>query len=979
MMFAEIAVNRRVQGTFHYHIPDTLSDLIAPGHLVKVPFGTAHTTGIVIALHDHAPIPQTKPVLERLDPVPVITPAQLELAGWLSRETLAPLGLCLWLMLPPGIAKRGDLLYTLVDPDAGADLSKPQMRLVSLLHRRGPLRGRQIAHALPRVRWQSSLAGLVRRGIVRQDPILEKPDVGPKTVRTAQLSIAPERIKDIAPRLGRESRRANVLEVLLTARQQRMTVSAVMAAVGCAEGPIRTLVQAGDLRQTVRETWVELTVAPAEIAAHLEAGDYARARAQRQVLQQLLEARGSLPLSALNAAAVGRLEKAGTVRRWTDPATVEPVHPLEAVTTRIIELRGGTPYLAVLEYLAQAGGAVALREVTRATGTTLAHLRRLAEDELVALGEAETWRDSLSEQEFLPTVAPPLTAEQRRVWETVQGYMDTIHWGEVSPAPDVSGVFVLHGVTGSGKTEIYLRAVERALAQGRQAIVLVPEIALTPQTVRRFASRFPGSVAVVHSGLSVGERYDTWRRARAGQVRVVVGARSALFTPLPDVGLVILDEEHDDSYKQSPPVAPPYYHARATAIALMRITRGTVLLGSATPDVSTFFRAERGDYHLLSLPDRVIAHRERIAELTRRLNAPQARYHPTDTADAVYADLPAVHVVDMRQELRAGNRSIFSRLLHSAISEVLERAEQAILFLNRRGTATFIMCRDCGYIAMCPRCSTPLTYHSPREALICHYCGYTTGHITVCPACNSQRIRHFGQGTELIEAAVREEFPKARAIRWDADTVAGADGHDKILRAFAAHRADILIGTQMVAKGLDLPQVTLVGIVSADTALGLPDYRSGERTFQLLTQVAGRAGRGALGGRVVLQSYLPEHYAVRAAARHDYLSFYQQEIAHRRDQRFPPFRRLARLIFQYPTAERAEAEAQRARLIIERRISAGQFTATEIIGPTPCFFARRNDLYRWHLVIRSANPAGLLEGVDISEDWIVDIDPVDML
>lgn len=978
MMFAEIAVNRRVQGTFHYHIPDHLSGLIAPGHLVKVSFGTAHTTGIVVALHEHAPIPQTKPVLERLDPVPVITPAQLELARWLARETLTPLGLCLWLMLPPGIAKRGDLVYTLVQEDA-ADLSKTQARLVSLLYRRGPLRGRQIGHALRRVGWQSPLARLVKRGIVRQDPILEAPDVRPQTVRTVQLNIAPQRIKAVAPRLGRESRRANVLEVLLTSHHQCMAVSAVMAAVGCMEGPIRTLVEAGDLRQTARETWVELTVAPAEIAAHLEAGGYARAHAQRQVLQQLLEAKGPLPRSALNAAAVGRLEKAGTVRRWTDPATVELVHPPHAVMERIIELRGGAPYLAVLEYLAQAGGAVALREVTKATGTTLAHLRRLADDDLVALGETEIWRDPVGEQEFLPTVAPPLTAEQRRVWETVQGYMDTIHWGDVSPTPETSGVFVLHGVTGSGKTEIYLRAVERALAQGRQAIVLVPEIALTPQTVRRFASRFPGSVAVVHSGLSVGERYDAWRRARAGQIHVVVGARSALFTPLPDVGLIILDEEHDDSYKQSPPTAPPYYHVREAAIALMRITRGTVLLGSATPDVVTFFRAERGDYQLLSLPDRVIAHRERIAELTRRLNAPQARYHPTDAADAVYADLPAVHVVDMRRELRAGNRSIFSRLLHTALNEVLTRAEQAILFLNRRGTATFIMCRDCGYIAMCPRCSTPLTYHGPREALICHYCGYTTGHITVCPVCNSARIRHFGQGTELIEAAVREEFPQARVIRWDADTVAGADGHGKILSAFAAHRADILIGTQMVAKGLDLPQVTLVGIISADTALGLPDYRSGERTFQLLTQVAGRAGRGALGGRVVLQSYLPEHYAVRAAAHHDYLSFYRQEIAHRRDQRFPPFRRLARLIFQYPTADRAEAEAQRARLIIERRITAGQFTATEIIGPTPCFFARRNDLYRWHLVIRSANPVGVLEGVDIPEEWIVDIDPVDML
>lgn len=977
-MFAEVAVNRPVHNTFHYHIPPSLLGQIEPGHLVKVSFGTAHTSGIVVALHEHAPIPQTKPILERLDPFPVVTPAQLALARWLSQQTLAPIGLCLWLMLPPGMGKRGDFLYTLIEPEA-TDLSKTQLRLISLLHRRGPLRGRQIAHALPRVRWQSALSGLVKRGIVRQDPLLEGPDVRPKTVRTARLSISPDRIASIAPRLGRESRRANVLEVLLAARHHRMALSAVMLAVGCTESPIQTLVEAGDVRVTSGEKWVELAVSPTDMAARLAAGEYRRATAQQRVLQQLLAAGGPMPLRELNTEAVKKLEKAGTVRRWVEPAMVELMRSPAETIERIIELRGGAPYLAVLNYLAQASEPVPVREVYAATGVQLSHLKRLAEDGLIRLGEAEIVRDPLAGQEFVPSVAPPLTREQQRVWETIQQYMDAVHWGAISPPTEKPGVFLLHGVTGSGKTEIYLRAVERALAQGRQAIVLVPEIALTPQTVRRFAARFPGRVAIAHSELSPGERYDTWRRARSGDVHVIVGTRSALFMPLPDVGLVILDEEHDDSYKQSPPVAPPYYHARETAIALMRLTRGTVLLGSATPDLVTYFHAERGDYQLLTLPDRVIAHRERIAELLRRLNAPQARYHPTDAADAVYAELPAVQVVDMRAELREGNRSIFSRALHSALTEVLERGEQAILFLNRRGTATFVLCRDCGTIATCPRCNTPLTYHSPQEALICHYCGYTTAHITVCPVCGSKRIRHFGQGTELIESAVRSEFPQARVIRWDADTIGAGTSHEAILRTFAAHQADILIGTQMIAKGLDLPQVTLVGVISADTALGLPDYRAAERTFQLLTQVAGRAGRGPLGGRVVVQSYQPEHYAIRAAAQHDYASFYQQELAHRLDQRFPPFRRLARLIFQYPLAERAEAEAQRARLLIEQRIAAGQFTATEIIGPTPCFFARRNNLYRWHLVVRGTNLPALLGSLDFPEEWIVDLDPVDML
>ncbi|MBN1681920.1 MAG: primosomal protein N', partial [Anaerolineae bacterium] len=558
-------------------------------------------------------------------------------------------------------------------------------------------------------------------------------------------------------------------------------------------------------------------------------------------------------------------------------------------------------------------------------------------------------------------------------------YMDAVHWGEMSPPPDVSGVFVLHGVTGSGKTEIYLRAVERVLAQGRQAIVLVPEIALTPQTVHRFASRFPGRVAVVHSGLTPGERYDTWRRARSGDIDVVVGARSGLFVPLPDAGLVILDEEHDDSYKQSPGVPGPYYHARQTAIELMRLTRGTLLLGSATPDVVTYFRAERGNYRLLRLPDRVIAHRERLAEQTRRLNAPAARYHPTDASDAMSAALPTVQVVDMRQELRDGNRSIFSRTLRTALNEVLARGEQAILFLNRRGTATFVMCRDCGYIAMCPRCSTPLTYHGPREALVCHYCGYTQPHISVCPDCGSSRIKHFGQGTELIEDAVHESFPGAATIRWDRDTATGREAHEIILKHFSDGQADILIGTQMIAKGLDLPQVTLVGIISADTALGLPDYRAGERTFQLLTQVAGRAGRGPLGGRVVLQSYLPEHYAIRAAAQHDYEAFYRQEIVYRHDQMFPPFRRLARLLFQGTAPGQVEQEARRARALLEQRLTDGRFSATELIGPTPCFFAKRNNQFRWHLIVRSPNPIALLADLDVADGWYIDVDPVDML
>jgi len=977
-MFAEIAVNRRVRGTFHYHIPDHLAGGIAPGHLVKVSFGTAYTTGVVVALHEHAPIPETKPILDRLDPEPVVTAAQIELARWLAEQTATPLGLCLWLMLPPGLAKRGDFVFALADPDVKGG-SAAQDRLLGLLRRRGALRGAQLDRALPRVRWRASLSALVRKGLVQQVAVLDPPDVKPKIIRTVELAIPPQRIPAIAPRLGRESRRANVLEVLLTADDHRLNLSGVLSAVGCTESPVRTLEKAGAVRVTGKETWVELALPSSEIAARIAAGEFDRAPAQRAVLEKLLAAERPLAPSALNRSVAAKLEAAGTLRRYTQPAAVELAVAPDDAQQRIVALRGGQMYLDILDFLARAGGPVDIAEVYSATDAELAQLQQLESDGLIVFGESETWRDPLVDQDFVPTVSPPLTVSQAQAWDAVRQHMDAVHWGEIAPSPEGSHVFLLHGVTGSGKTEIYLRAVERALAQGRQAIVLVPEISLTPQTVRRFAARFPGRVSILHSGLTQGERYDVWRRARAGEIHVIVGARSALFAPLPDVGLVIVDEEHDDSYKQSPPIAPPYYHARDTAIELTRITRGTVLLGSATPDVTTYYRAEQGDYTLLRLPDRIIAHRERIAEQVRRLNAPSARYHPTDAADAVSAELPQVQVVDMRQELREGNRSIFSRPLHTAIYQVLARGEQAILFLNRRGTATFVMCRDCGYIALCPRCNTPLTYHGPREALICHYCGYTRDHFTACPQCGSGRIRHFGQGTEMIEAGVQSEFPEARVIRWDRDTATGREAHEIILRQFSGGEADILVGTQMIAKGLDLPHVTLVGIISADTALGLPDYRAGERTFQLLTQVAGRAGRGALGGRVVLQSYLPEHYAIQAAAEHDYETFYRQELAYRRAQVYPPVRRLARLLLVFPSVARAEYEAQRAAALLQARIDEGGFTATEIIGPTPCFFAKRNNLYRWHVVIRSANPAALLADLDLADGWHVDIDPVDML
>ena len=543
--------------------------------------------------------------------------------------------------------------------------------------------------------------------------------------------------------------------------------------------------------------------------------------------------------------------------------------------------------------------------------------------------------------------------------------------------------FLLHGVTGSGKTEIYLRAIADTLQQGRQAIFLVPEIALTPQTIRRVAQRFPDKVAVVHGSLSRGERYDTWRRARNGEIPVIVGTRSALFTPLPDCGLIVLDEEHDSSYKQTPPLHPPYYHARAVVEKMVALNNGTLILGSATPDLDTRYRALKGDLTYLHLPDRIMGHRRRLRELAQQQNI-AVRYQPAE-GEAMTMELPPVLVVDMRDELKAGNTSMFSRDLQAALEGVLARGEQAMLLLNRRGQSTYVFCRDCGYVVECDNCDTPLTYHRQGEAMRCHHCGFQKPAPEICPVCDSKRIRYFGAGTQQVERAVQKHFPQAKTVRWDADTASRADLHEKILGRFMAGEANVMIGTQMIAKGLDLPLVTLVGVVSADPGLAMPDFRADERAFQLLTQVAGRAGRGVLGGEVIVQTYQPQHRAIVAAAQHDYEAFYDDEIEVRRRMGYPPFRRLARVLIQNTHPIEAERRAEDIAQHLRQRINALEMHDTHLIGPAPCFFSRIDRFYRWQVLVRSSDPLPVLTELqlvsrpDKGQTEYLDIDTLDIL
>jgi primosomal protein N' (replication factor Y) len=558
---------------------------------------------------------------------------------------------------------------------------------------------------------------------------------------------------------------------------------------------------------------------------------------------------------------------------------------------------------------------------------------------LITVERLRVQRDPLAHRTFDRATPPKLTSAQEEAWHQIQQSIERRNGTQV---------FLLHGVTGSGKTEIYLRALERAISLGKRAIVLVPEISLTPQTIRRFSARFPGSVAVLHSKLSLGEQFDEWQRIRDGDFNVVIGSRSAIFAPQPNLGLIVIDEEHEWTYKQQE--QSPRYHAREVALKLAELTGSVVILGSATPDMESYRRAQLGEYRLLELSERVAG-----------------------------PSLPQVEVIDMRQELKQGNRSIFSRPLQSAIAQALALGEQVILFLNRRGTASFVQCRDCGFVLRCHRCDVPLTYHGAQDDLICHQCNYKTKIPDICPNCWSRRIKFLGIGTQRVEEEMTKLFPKARLLRWDRDVTRGKGAHEEILDKFLAHDADILIGTQMLAKGLDIPLVTLVGVINADIGLYFPDFRSSEHTFQLLSQVAGRAGRGILGGRVIIQTYTPEHYAVVAAAAHNHHAFYEKELAFRREQGIPPFMRLARLIYSHTNAASCQKEAERMQQLLREEIDCSGLPQSTIIGPSPAYIQRLRGRYRWQIVIRNPEPQALLSKVPIPQGWTVDIDPISLL
>lgn len=666
-----------------------------------------------------------------------------------------------------------------------------------------------------------------------------------------------------------------------------------------------------------------------------------------------------------------------------------------------------------------------LLHLTDATGETV---RRLEDRGLISIAPQISERDPYANETILPTDPLALNPEQARALEAITNAIQAVSGGVSEPvsgkqkgvpaefpltglpthsltasyAPSLSRTFLLHGVTGSGKTEVYLQAIAHVLAQGKGAIVLVPEISLTPQTVERFKARFNSGpfqtlVAVLHSHLSAGERHDEWQKIRQGRARIVIGARSAIFAPVEPLGLLIVDEEHEHSYKQE---ESPRYHARDVAVVRGQMEGAVVVLGSATPSMESFYNVHRGKYTLLDMPSRVDDRK-----------------------------MPIVRVIDLRAENRkAKGVQIFSEKLKEALTQRLERKEQSILFLNRRGWSASLQCPSCGYVAQCPNCSVSLTYHRAAQKLLCHICGHTAPVPRACPEpkCANPAIRYAGLGTERVEDTLTKLFPHARVKRMDSDTLKRKEDYRRILGDFRSGKIDILVGTQMIAKGLHFPNVTLVGIIYADLSLHIPDFRAGERTFQLLTQVAGRAGRGDVEGEVIVQAFTPFHPAIQYARRHDFVGFYEQEIEYREQLRYPPIARIALMVVKGRNEEKVAFWAEHLRRELEQLIASAATSRTEnektgkrenesgeldlggvdrlssdahespaaapirdliIAGPAAAPLARAETFYRYQIMLRtrqmttlSRHLAKLSEAMQLPDDvtLTIDIDPVNL-
>lgn len=814
---------------YDYTIPDAMRAFLEIGSRVGVPFGGRTVQGFVIGLSRQTDVSQSrlKPIQQLLDEIPPLRPDLVQLAQWIADCYVCTFAAALQVMIPRAIKGKREKAVRLG------------------------------AVAVTYLRHIRSVRDDGERGVFElNEERLEPPGGG-------QLELVPN---------GLLANAHTYTTDLLTyvERHEPITMVKLLHAFPNGASFITEAIQHGWLEETERlkdrigvkkQKWVRLTV-ELEQAKRVATELGHRAKRQQQLLGQLVEFGGQLPLRSLHASAVKALQEKG----W------------------------------------------------------------------VIIDEVEVMRDPYANRRFQLTQPLPLTDEQRVVLGRI---VEALHTSR-------SQTFLLHGVTGSGKTEVYLQAIDRCLHSGRQAIVLVPEISLTPQMVEHFKGRFGSQVAVMHSRLSQGERYDEWRKIREQRVQVAIGVRSAIFAPFAHIGLIIIDEEHEASYKQE---ESPKYHARDVAIVRARLHGAVVVLGSATPSIETYYAATL----------------QRYSTFPPRRDSPAWEVTPLSMPTRVGGrELPPVTIVDMREQLKCGNRSMFSVRLEKALEVRMKRGEQTVLLLNRRGHSTFVMCRMCGYVAQCPACELSLTYHKKTAHMRCHYCGFTQHAPVVCPSCESEHIRYFGTGTQRVEEQLVKYFPGIRVIRMDVDTTTEKGAHERLLTQFGERKADVLLGTQMVAKGLDFPYVTLVGVIAADSALYRPDFRAAEKTFQLLTQVAGRAGRHQLPGEVIVQTYAPDHYSILYASQHDYTAFSTFELKQRHRQWVPPFCRLALLSMtheQLPllvhiaenVALRLKELAEQHNWLHTRREAAD---AVEILGPVASPIPRIKNRYRFQCIVK---------------------------
>ncbi len=886
--YVKVAVNsgRSTSLTFSYAVERDRE--IAPGEVVHVPWGQRTLQGIVV----EGPSPfsgynpdEVRPLEPPVEGAPVIPPERMELAAWVQHTYLAPAWESYALLLPPGAGER------------------PRISIV-----RGP----------------AALEDQERALSERQATILDA------------LSDEPLEVGELRSKLA-EGMPARGFDTALRGLVRR----------GLAER--RYFLDRPRGRARVAEV-ARLTVEADEARRFAETVEGRRSSRRARAIRALVAAGGPLPFAdvareARGAPAVETLIEEGALVREGEEVRLILDEAQTALRLRQLSLgQADQAAVALLGRLAELAEAeepplLPLRGLAAELGRGAREgAKRLVAAGLVTVEEVLDRRDPLSGLDVVHRPPVELVAEQREVAAEVRRALDE----------RVGAAILLRGVTGSGKTEVYLDALRHTVEQGRRGIVLVPEIALTPQTVRRFAERFPGRVGVLHSGLSLGEAFDEWHAIEAGEYDVVIGSRSAIFAPQPALGLIVIDEAHEWTYKQQDPA--PRYDARAVARELASRSGATLLLGTATPSVEDWYEADQGDLQRLDLPRRI-----------RPVRQPGGgtQLWPSD-------ELPEVDVVDMR-----GARRLFSGMLVEALGEVLDRDEQAILFLNRRGIAGYLLCPQ-GHTPTCSSCDVALSLHEPKR-LLCHQCGRSRPLPPACTECGAP-LSELRAGTQAVEREVRKHYPTARVQRWDRDTARTADQHEAILAALQRHEVDVLVGTQMVAKGLDLPLVTLVGIVLADYSLIEGDFRARERALQLMVQVAGRAGRADRHGRVIVQTMQPDNPAVLAAVSNELEAFYEDELQWRADRGYPPFRRLVRLVFSHTSGAFAAEEAHR--LADELRDRALEHAAVEVIGPTPPRVARVRGRHRWSILLRGRDPVETLRDAELPGGWVIDVDPV---